>query len=142
MAFCIIIGDTIPHVFAALFPKLTDTPFLWLLTDRRAIIVLFTLGISYPLSLYRDIAKVRDTEPTIKGHADNLQLAKASTLALISMLIIIVTVLTQGPSVPASMKGPIKGSILIHSNVFQAIGVISFAFVCRTCSSRTVFSIR
>ncbi|TKX23007.1 transmembrane amino acid transporter-like protein [Elsinoe australis] len=114
VAFCIIIGDTIPHVFAALFPKLTDTPFLWLLTDRRAIIVLFTLGISYPLSLYRDIAK----------------LAKASTLALISMLIIIVTVLTQGPSVPASMKGPIKGSILIHSNVFQAIGVISFAFVC------------
>ena len=59
LAFCIIIGDTIPHVLAALFPSLSRTPFLWLLTDRRAIIVLFTLGISYPLSLYRDIAMVR-----------------------------------------------------------------------------------
>jgi sodium-coupled neutral amino acid transporter 11 len=58
VAFCIIVGDTIPHVLAAIFPSLPDTPFLWLLTDRRAVIVLFIMGISYPLSLYRDIAKV------------------------------------------------------------------------------------
>lgn len=58
VAFCIIVGDTIPHVFAALFPSLKDMTFLWLLTDRRAVIVLFILCISYPLSLYRDIAKV------------------------------------------------------------------------------------
>jgi solute carrier family 38 (sodium-coupled neutral amino acid transporter), member 11 len=58
VAFCIIVGDTIPHVFLALFPSWQEKPFLWLLTDRRAIIVLFILGISYPLSLYRDIAKV------------------------------------------------------------------------------------
>jgi sodium-coupled neutral amino acid transporter 11 len=58
VAFCIIVGDTIPHVFAAIFPSLRDMPFLWLLTDRRAVIVLFILCISYPLSLYRDIAKV------------------------------------------------------------------------------------
>lgn len=58
VAFCIIIGDTIPRVLAALFPSLHPIPFLGLLTDRRAIIVLFTLGISYPLSLYRDIAMV------------------------------------------------------------------------------------
>ena len=59
VAFCIIIGDTIPHVLAAVFPSLPDTSVLWLLTDRRAIIVLFVLGMSYPLSLYRDIAMVR-----------------------------------------------------------------------------------
>lgn len=58
IAFCIIVGDTIPHVFDTLIPSLRDKPFLWLLTDRRAIIILLTLGISYPLSLYRDIAKV------------------------------------------------------------------------------------
>jgi sodium-coupled neutral amino acid transporter 11 len=58
VAFCIIVGDTIPHVISALFPTLQDKSFLWLLTDRRAIIVLFILGVSYPLSLYRDIAKV------------------------------------------------------------------------------------
>lgn len=59
IAFCIIVGDTIPHVMEALFPALKDMRFLWLLTNREAIIVLFTLGISWPLSLYRDIAKVR-----------------------------------------------------------------------------------
>nr|POF16438.1 vacuolar amino acid transporter 2 [Quercus suber] len=58
VAFCIIIGDTIPHVLLALFPSLPTMPVLWLLTDRRAIIVLFVLAFSYPLSLYRDIAMV------------------------------------------------------------------------------------
>ena len=60
IAFCIIVGDTIPTVFRALFPKLHELPFLWLLTNRRAVIVLLILGVSYPLSLYRDIAKVID----------------------------------------------------------------------------------
>ena len=47
-----------------------------------------------------------------------------------SMLIILVTVLTQGPRVDSDLKGPLRGSLLINSGVFQAIGVISFAFVC------------
>lgn len=58
MAFCVIVGDTIPKVLDALFPSLSDMSFLWLLTNRRAIIIFLVLGISYPLSLYRDIAKV------------------------------------------------------------------------------------
>ena len=58
VAFCIIIGDTIPHVIAAAFPSLRHMPILWLLTNRRAIIAMFVLGLSYPLSLYRDIAMV------------------------------------------------------------------------------------
>lgn len=62
LAFCVIIGDTIPHVLVAVFPSLPDTKLVWLLSDRRFVIVLFVLGISYPLSLYRDIAKV-NTHP-------------------------------------------------------------------------------
>lgn len=58
IAFCIIIGDSIPHVITALFPKISEMPVLWLLANRRAVIVLYTMGISYPLTLYRDIAKV------------------------------------------------------------------------------------
>lgn len=50
------------------------------------------------------------------------------------MLIIVITVITQGPRVPAEMKGPIKGSLIINTGVFQAIGVISFgmypSFMC------------
>ncbi|OCT52163.1 Vacuolar amino acid transporter [Cladophialophora carrionii] len=114
IAFCIIVGDTIPHVMEALIPGLRDVPFLWLLTDRRAIIVLFVLCISWPLSLYRDIAK----------------LAKASTLALISMLIIIVTVVTQGASVDSELRGNLNGLLFVNDGFFQAVGVISFAFVC------------
>lgn len=58
VAFCIIIGDTIPHVLTALVPTLAEMPVLWMLADRRTIIVIFVLGVSYPLSLYRDIAMV------------------------------------------------------------------------------------
>ncbi|KAI9801308.1 MAG: hypothetical protein M1833_002878 [Piccolia ochrophora] len=115
VAFCIIVGDSIPHVLEAIFPSLPDIPVLWLLTNRRAVIIIFILGISYPLSLYRDIAK----------------LAKASTLALISMLIILVTVITQGFRVPSELRGNFGTQALtINTGVFQAIGVISFAFVC------------
>jgi sodium-coupled neutral amino acid transporter 11 len=42
----------------AIWPGLKDMPVLGLLADRRAVIVVFTLGVSYPLALYRDIAKV------------------------------------------------------------------------------------
>lgn len=114
LAFCIIVGDTIPHVMTAAFPSLSNMSFLWLLTNRRAVIIIFILGISYPLSLYRDIAK----------------LAKASTLALISMLVILLAVVTQGPRIPPELRGTTKGSLWIEPGLFQAIGVISFAFVC------------
>lgn len=99
---------------AALFPSLSSKPFLWLLTDRRCVIIVLVLGVSLPLSLYRDISK----------------LAKASSLALLSMLVIVVTVITQGPRTPITSRGPIKGSLWINDGIFQAIGVISFAFVC------------
>ncbi|KAB8303171.1 hypothetical protein EYC80_004618 [Monilinia laxa] len=115
IAFCIIVGDSIPHVLSAVFPGLRDLPVLGLLVNRRAVIMIFVLGISYPLSLYRDIAK----------------LAKASTLALISMMIILFTVVTQGFMVPKEDRGELTTPLLtINDGVFQAIGVISFAFVC------------
>jgi sodium-coupled neutral amino acid transporter 11 len=46
------------------------------------------------------------------------------------MLVILITVITQGFRVPAESRGPLKGSLFINDGVFQAIGVISFAFVC------------
>ena len=58
VAFGVIIGDSIPHVLSALWPNLGSVPVLGMLADRRAVIVLFILGISLPLTLYRDIAKV------------------------------------------------------------------------------------
>jgi hypothetical protein len=55
-----------------------------------------------------------------------LQLAKASALALVSMLVIIITVITQGATVPSDLRGDLKGELFINSGFFQAVGVISF----------------
>ncbi|KAF2971852.1 hypothetical protein GQX73_g1770 [Xylaria multiplex] len=116
VAFGVIVGDSIPPVFRAIWPNLHELPVLSLLGDRRAVIVIFILGISYPLTLYRDIAK----------------LAKASTLALVSMIIIVATVVIQGALTPLADRGSFTTPLLtINDGIFQAIGVISFAFVCQ-----------
>lgn len=46
------------------------------------------------------------------------------------MSIIIITVVTQCFRVPPDARGKLSGSIIIHDGIFEAIGVISFAFVC------------
>ncbi|RYP63592.1 hypothetical protein DL771_009200 [Monosporascus sp. 5C6A] len=115
VAFAVIVGDSIPYVFRAIWPELRDVPVLGLLADRRAVIVIFVVGVSYPLTLYRDIAK----------------LAKASTLALISMVVILVTVMVQSILAPPEARGSFSTPLLtVNSGIFQAVGVISFAFVC------------
>ena len=108
-------GDTIPHVIRSVFPHLHDVPILSIFTNRQFIIILCTVCVSYPLSLYRDIHK----------------LSRASGLALLGMLIIVVSVLVEGPHVTPDLKGdPSKRYSIISPGVFRAIGVISFAFVC------------
>lgn len=112
-AFGIIIGDTIPHVIRSIFPTLYKIPVLGLLTNRQFVIFLCTTCVSYPLSLYRDIHK----------------LSRASGLALISMVIIVASVLVEGPGVPSILKGdPSMRFSFVNAGIFQAIGVISFAF--------------
>ncbi|KAJ7084400.1 amino acid transporter [Mycena belliarum] len=114
-AFGIIIGDTIPHVIRSMFPRLPMVPVLYLLTDRKFVIALCTICVSYPLSLYRDIHK----------------LSRASGLALIGMVIIVTSVLIESPHTSPELKGdPSKRFSFIEPGIFQAIGVISFAFVC------------
>ena len=61
--------------------------------------------------------------------ANRSQLAKASALALVSMVVIVVTVITQGFRVPAESRGEIKSHHIINSGFFQAVGVISFGML-------------
>lgn len=42
------------------------------------------------------------------------------------MLIIIVTVATQGAAVDSEHRGNLKGLLFVNSGFFQAVGVISF----------------
>jgi len=108
-------GDTIPHVIRSIFPSLPTIPILSMFANRQFIIVFCISCISYPLSLYRDIHK----------------LSIASTFALCGMLIIVTSVIFEGPLVSPLLKGdPTKRYSIIEPGIFQAIGVISFAFVC------------
>ncbi|KAG5357424.1 Vacuolar amino acid transporter 2 [Yarrowia sp. C11] len=117
IAFCVIIGDTIPHVLGALFPSLLggEDSGPSILVNRQFIIVVCTCLISYPLALNRNIA----------------HLAKASALALVSMLVIVILVIVRGPQLAPEYKGTFDGHALsISSGLFQGVSVISFAFVC------------
>ncbi|EKJ68644.1 hypothetical protein FPSE_11171 [Fusarium pseudograminearum CS3096] len=115
VAYGVIVGDTIPHVLVAVWPNLSEVPVIGLLANRQVAIAVFVLGIGYPLTLYRDISK----------------LAKASTFALVGMVVIVFTILVQGIVAPASERGSFSPSLLLfNGGFFQAIGVISFAFVC------------
>jgi len=113
--FGIIIGDTIPHVVQAIFPGLPSIPVLKIFAQRQFIIALCTICVSYPLSLYRDIHK----------------LSRASGFALLGMIIIVVSVLIEREKVSPDLKGdPALRYSIIQPQLAQAIGVISFAFVC------------
>jgi sodium-coupled neutral amino acid transporter 11 len=115
MAFCVIIGDTIPHVVNAVFPSLHDLPVVGILARRNSIIIIVTMAISLPLALNRNITK----------------LAKASGLALISMLVIVLTVVIRGPQIGGGPDAKFTVPLLtVNVGIFQAISVISFAFVC------------
>ena len=46
------------------------------------------------------------------------------------MIVIIITVVTQSFRVPAESRGQLRGHLIINEGIFEAIGVISFAFVC------------
>jgi sodium-coupled neutral amino acid transporter 11 len=105
------IGDTIPHVVRSLFPKISQVPVIWIFGDRRMCISFFTMFVSYPLSLYRDISK----------------LAKTSALALVAIIVIIISVVIEGPQQSQEIRGSDEYMFnVINDEVFQAIAVISF----------------
>lgn len=138
-AFCVIIGDTLPRVFQWLVGPDANAVTNFFIS-RRVVTTILTVGVSYPLSLYRDIEK----------------LSHASALALVSMVVIVISVGVRGPGVEDELKGesserwtflesvccPLLSSQrlnarqdcsadrLVYQGVFEAIGVISFAFVC------------
>jgi len=114
-------GDTLPHVIAWLFPGVADT----FLANRQFVILASTLLISYPLCLYRNIES----------------LSRASAIALVSMVLIILTVVVRGPAMPAELTGDpaLRFTIIYPTKLVRSISVISFAFVCHH-NSLLIFS--
>ncbi|WFC97009.1 hypothetical protein MBRA1_003676 [Malassezia brasiliensis] len=111
-AFCVVVGDTIPNVLSSVFPAIRNT----FLSNRQFVIVVCTMAISFPLSLYRNIEN----------------LSKASAVALVSMVFIIIAVVVRGPAMPAELKGDpsLRFTIVHPAKIIRSISVISFAFVC------------
>ncbi|NXF15138.1 AVT2 protein, partial [Rhodinocichla rosea] len=110
ISYNIITGDTLTKVFQRIPGVGVDN----VLTDRHFIILLTTIIFTLPISLYRDIAK----------------LGKVSLLSLILTIVILVVVMvravTFSPQVPKSENA----WIFAKPNAVQAIGVMSFAFIC------------
>ncbi|XP_057279757.1 putative sodium-coupled neutral amino acid transporter 11 isoform X2 [Pezoporus wallicus] len=110
ISYNIITGDTLTKVFQRIPGVGTDN----VLTDRHFIILLTTIIFTLPISLYRDIAK----------------LGKVSLISLILTIVILIVVMvrtvTFSPQVPKSENA----WIFAKSNAVQAVGVMSFAFIC------------
>ncbi|KAG0198276.1 hypothetical protein BGX28_008277 [Mortierella sp. GBA30] len=114
-AYTVIVGDTLPHVLQALFPGIETKPVIGFLARRSFVITFCTVLISFPLSLYRDISK----------------LAKTSAVAMLALVVIIIAVMIEGPRAPMEIRGdPELVWSFARPELFQSIGVISFAFVC------------
>ena len=126
IGYCIIIGDTIPHVLRAIFSQNDGNVHFWL--RRNVIIVMVTTFISFPLSMKRNIEA----------------LSKASFLTVISMIIIVLTVVIRGPMLPYDWKGhSLKLSdFFMKATIFRSLSVISFALVCHHNTSFIFFSMR
>ncbi|XP_027767295.1 putative sodium-coupled neutral amino acid transporter 11 isoform X3 [Empidonax traillii] len=84
------------------------------LTDRHFIILLTTIIFTLPLSLYQDIAKL--------GKISLISLI----LTIVILIIVMVRTVTFSPQVPKSENA----WTFARSNAIQAIGVMSFAFIC------------
>uniref|UniRef100_A0A8C5KLD4 Putative sodium-coupled neutral amino acid transporter 11 n=1 Tax=Jaculus jaculus TaxID=51337 RepID=A0A8C5KLD4_JACJA len=105
-----IAGDTLSKVFQRI-PGVD--PASWLI-GRHFIIVISTIIFTLPLSLYRDIAKLG-------------KISFISTILTTLILGIVITrVFSLGPHIPKTEDA----WIFAKPNAIQAIGVMSFAFIC------------
>ncbi|XP_030642505.1 putative sodium-coupled neutral amino acid transporter 11 [Chanos chanos] len=110
ISYNIITGDTLTKVFQRIPGVGPDH----LLAERHFVILMSTILFTLPLSLYRDISK----------------LGKVSLLSMLLTLAILITVIiraaTLGPQIPPTEDAWVFG----QWNAIQAIGVMSFAFIC------------
>ncbi|XP_064023550.1 putative sodium-coupled neutral amino acid transporter 11 isoform X2 [Pogoniulus pusillus] len=110
ISYNIITGDTLTKVFQRIPGVGPDN----VLTDRHFIILLTTIIFTLPLSLYRDIAKLGKVSLT------------SLILTVVILVIVMVRTVTFSPQVPKSENA----WIFAKSNAVQAVGVMSFAFIC------------
>ncbi|XP_012691798.2 putative sodium-coupled neutral amino acid transporter 11 [Clupea harengus] len=110
ISYNIIAGDTLTKVFLRIPGVGPESMF----ADRHFVILATTILFTLPLSLYRDIAK----------------LGKVSLISMVLTFAILITVIiraaTLGPQIPPTEEP----WAFARWNAIQAVGVMSFAFIC------------
>uniref|UniRef100_A0A665VEB4 Putative sodium-coupled neutral amino acid transporter 11 n=1 Tax=Echeneis naucrates TaxID=173247 RepID=A0A665VEB4_ECHNA len=110
ISYNITIGDTMTKVFQRIPGVGPDN----VLAERHFVILLSTIGFTLPLSLYRNIEKL--------GKVSLL----STLLTLAILVIVIIKAATLGPQIPLTENA----WAFAKWNAIQAVGVMSFAFIC------------
>nr|XP_020450389.1 putative sodium-coupled neutral amino acid transporter 11 [Monopterus albus] len=110
ISYNITIGDTLTKVFQRIPGVGPDH----ILAERHFVIVLSTLAFTLPLSLYRKIKKL--------GRVSLLSMV----LTLTTVTIAVIRAATLGPQIPPTENA----WTFAKWNAIQAVGVMSFAFIC------------
>ncbi|XP_006867058.1 PREDICTED: putative sodium-coupled neutral amino acid transporter 11 isoform X2 [Chrysochloris asiatica] len=105
-------GYLLLSVLQFLYPFIVDPGNLFI--GRHFIIVLSTIAFHLPLSLYRDIAKL--------GKISLI----STVLTTLILGIVIARVVSLGPHIPKTEDA----WVFAKPNAIQAVGVMSFAFIC------------
>uniref|UniRef100_A0A9L0RU76 Putative sodium-coupled neutral amino acid transporter 11 n=1 Tax=Equus caballus TaxID=9796 RepID=A0A9L0RU76_HORSE len=110
ISYNIITGDTLSKVFQRIPGVDPENVFI----GRHLIIVLSTVAFTLPLSLYRDVAKL--------GKISLI----STVLTTLILGIVMARVVSLGPYVPKTEDA----WVFAKPNAIQAVGVMSFAFIC------------
>lgn len=110
ISYNIIIGDTITKVVI----RIIGVTHAGILYNRNFIVAMVTLLVTLPLSLFRQMS----------------QLAKVSLLSLIFIIVIVISILVRLGTLSGSIPETDDAFQMGNTGVMQAIGVMSFAYMC------------
>ncbi|XP_040004939.1 putative sodium-coupled neutral amino acid transporter 11 [Xiphias gladius] len=110
ISYNITIGDTLTKVFQRIPGVGPDH----ILAERHFVILLSTLALTLPLSLYRNIEK----------------LGKVSFVSMVLTLTILITVIIRAATFGPQILPTEDAWAFAKWNAVQAVGVMSFAFIC------------
>ncbi|KAM4697883.1 putative sodium-coupled neutral amino acid transporter 11 [Rhinophrynus dorsalis] len=110
VSYNIITGDILPKIFQRI-PGVTPES---VLADRRLVILLTTAVITLPIALYRNMEK----------------LGKVSLLSLLLTCIVLLIVIIRASSLTLLIPHSEDAWVFAKLNAVQAVGVMSFVFMC------------
>ncbi|CAH2305645.1 sodium-coupled neutral amino acid transporter 11 [Pelobates cultripes] len=110
VSYNIITGDILPKIFLQI-PGVTPES---ILAERHFAILLTTVIITLPIALYRNMEK----------------LGKVSLVSLVLTTIVLLIIIIRTSTLTSIIPPTADAWVFVKSNAFQAVGVMSFVFMC------------